>query len=150
MNPNFRDILSAFSGHQVEYLLVGAFALAAHGYRRATGDIDLWVNPTEANAKRVYAALGAFGAPLSQVTVRDFATPNIIFQIGVEPQRIDILTQLSGLDSFHEAWASREEVALEDLRVPYLSRHHLIQNKRATDRPKDRNDLLWLLGDSDA
>ena len=84
MNQDFRDLLAEFNARQVEFLLVGAHALAAHGHIRATQDLDIWVRPTQDNAKRVIEALRAFGAPLHDLTPKDLATPGLIFQIGVE------------------------------------------------------------------
>ena len=146
LNPDYRDILHIFSDEEVEYLLVGAYALAAHGYVRATGDIDLWIHANPLNAKRVIRALKVFGAPLAQVTEADFETPGIVFQIGVEPNRIDILTEISGVSDFKAAWDTRIEIELEGIRVPVLNRELLKQNKRSTGRPKDRADLAWLEG----
>ena len=85
MNPDFADLLLAFNAHEVRYLVVGAYALAAHGRPRATGDLDLWVEPSLANAPRVMRALAAFGAPLDQVEEGDFAKPGIVFQMGLPP-----------------------------------------------------------------
>jgi len=104
MNQDFRDLLAEFNARQVEFLLVGAHALAAHGHIRATQDLDIWVRPTQDNAKRVIEALRAFGAPLHDLTPKDLATPGLIFQIGVEPIRIDVLTAIDGVQ-FDEAWA---------------------------------------------
>ena len=98
LNPDYRDILSIFAEEQVKFLLVGAYALAAHGYMRATGYIDLWIRAEPANARRVMRALARFGTPLSQVTEADFSKPEIVFQIGLEPQRIDILTLIDGVE----------------------------------------------------
>ena len=126
LNPDYRDILSAFTEENVEYLLVGAYALAAHGLVRATGDIDLWVKANEDN-----------------VDARDFETPNIVFQIGVAPRRVDILTSIDAIE-FGEAWSERDEVEVEGLKVPVIGRRHLIRNKRATGRPKDAADAAWL------
>ena len=106
MNQDFLDLLRAFAAHDVRFLIVGAYALAIHGRPRATGDLDVWIDATDDNAARVYAALRSFGAPLGDVSERDFARPGIVFQIGVVPGRIDILTQLSGL-LFDEAWPTR-------------------------------------------
>ena len=144
LNPDYRDILQAFSDEKVEYLLVGAYALAVHGYPRATGDIDLWVNPTRSNAVKVMRSLVLFGAPLSQISKSDFETPDVVFQIGVEPNRIDILTQLSGVNDFNEAWSDRLDVTVEGLSIPVIGKALLIQNKRSTGRPKDLADLAWL------
>ena len=143
LNPDYQDILSAFNEEKVEYLLVGAYALAVHGLPRATGDIDLWVKRSLENAGRIMRALALFGAPLATVQEQDFVTPELVFQIGVVPKRIDLLTSISGV-AFDEAWPEREEIEIEAIRIPVISRQHLIQNKRATGRPKDETDARWL------
>ncbi|NBC00016.1 MAG: hypothetical protein GVY15_04070 [Bacteroidetes bacterium] len=145
LNPDYRDILFAFADAGVEYLLVGAYALAAHGQPRATGDIDLWVRPTSANAERVMQALNAFGAPLARVNAKDFEASEVVFQIGVSPRRIDILTSIASVD-FESAWADRLEIKLEGIVVPVLSREHLVQNKKAVGRPQDLADVDRLSG----
>ena len=143
LNPDYRDMLSALSAAGVEYLLVGAFALAAHGLPRATGDIDIWVRPSPENALRVLKALQEFGAPAFNLTIEDLSTLDLVFQIGVAPRRIDILTSIDGID-FDHAWPNRVSVELEGVTVPVISRADLITNKRASGRPKDRADLAWL------
>jgi len=100
MNQDFRDLLAEFNARQVEFLLVGAHALAAHGHIRATQDLDIWVRPTQDNAKRVIEALRAFGAPLHDLTAKDLATPGLISRSGC----IDVLTAIDGVQ-FDEAWA---------------------------------------------
>jgi hypothetical protein len=90
LNPDFRDILSEFTAADVEFLLVGAYALAVHGLPRATGDIDLWVRSSPENAQRIMTALARFGAPLADVTEQDFTSPGVVLQIGIAPRRIDI------------------------------------------------------------
>ena len=147
LNPDYRDILSAFAEESVKYLLVGAYALAVHGHVRATGDIDLWVENSRDNATRIMAALARFGAPLHEIEARDFETPGVVFQIGVAPRRIDILTTIDAVD-FEAAWSEREEVEVVGSKVTVISRRHLLQNKRATGRPKDRADAIWLEEDS--
>ena len=146
MNPDFRDMLSAFAATGVEYLVVGAYALAAHGMPRATGDIDLWVRSTPENAARVYEALGRFGAPLDQITVEDLSTSGIVFQIGVAPCRIDILTRIEAVE-FDEAWNSRLTTEVEGQTITVLGREHFLCNKRALGRPKDLADVAWLEGE---
>lgn len=146
LNPDYRDMLSAFEDAGVEHLLVGAYALAAHGQPRATGDIDLWVRPSPDNAGRVMQALQTFGAPLSEVSPEDFEKPEVVFQIGVSPRRIDILTSIEGVE-FSEAWEDRMEVEIEGVVVPVLSREHLIRNKRALGRTQDKADLERLEGE---
>ncbi|QXD13815.1 nucleotidyltransferase [Rhodocaloribacter litoris] len=143
LNPDYRDILSAFSDEKVEFLLVGAYALAVHGRPRATGDIDLWIRRSEENARKVLRALTTFGAPISGLSEADLTAPDMVFQIGVAPRRIDILTTISGVE-FDEAWEAREEVEIEGLRIPVISRQHLIQNKRSVGRLKDAADAEWL------
>ena len=146
LNPDYKDILSAFNDADVDYLLVGAYALAAHGLPRATGDIDLWVRRSAANAEKLMRALAAFGAPLAGIEEQDFLTSEVVFQMGVAPRRIDVLTSVTGV-SFEEAWPEREEIAIEGLQIPVISRRHLIRNKRSTGRPKDEADAIWLEGD---
>ena len=106
MNPDFVDLLRAFAGADVRFLIVGAYALAVHGRPRATGDLDVWIDATPENAPRVMQALAAFGAPLAEITEADFAPPGVVYQIGVPPGRIDILTELTGL-TFEQAWRDR-------------------------------------------
>lgn len=143
MNPDFSDMLSALSDEGVEFLVVGAYALAAHGLPRATGDLDVWVRPAVANAEHVLQALIRFGAPTDAIAVEDFRVGGIVFQIGVAPSRIDLLTAIDGVD-FEDAWRERVEVDVEGVRVPVISREHLLRNKQATGRPRDRADADWL------
>ena len=143
MNSDFKDLLSAFNAHGVEFLVVGAFALAAHGRIRATGDIDIWVCPSDENASRVLKALTAFGAPLHDLTATDLTTSGLVFQIGVAPVRIDILTGIDGVE-FAAAWSSRVETKIADQAIGVLSIEHMIRNKRAAGRAQDLADLEWL------
>ncbi len=143
LNQNFKDMLSAFGEAEAEYLLIGAYAMAAHGCPRATADIDFWVRPTRENATRVWKALETFGAPLSKVSITDFCTPDIVYQIGVPPQRIDILTSISGV-GFEDAWAERLTVCLEGVSVSVIGLRHLHANKLASGRAKDHQDAMIL------
>jgi hypothetical protein len=143
MNRDFVEMLSALSAEGAEYLVVGAHAMAAHGVPRATGDLDLWVRPSPPNAARVRDALVRFGAPLHDLTVEDLASRDMVFQIGLPPARIDILTSISGL-SFDDAWSRRLAVRIGSLQVPILSREDFIRNKRAVGRPKDLADIALL------
>ena len=140
MNPDFIDLLRAFADADVRFLIVGAYALAHHGRPRATGDLDVWVEPTPSNAPRVMTALASFGAPLQDLAEEDFARPGIVFQIGVPPGRIDILTELTGV-TFDEAWPGRDAGQFGDLTVNFLGREAFIANKRATGRAKDLGDI---------
>jgi hypothetical protein len=143
LNPDFRDILCEFTAADVEFLLVGAYAMATLGLPRSTGDIDLWVRADAANARRVFVALARFGAPMAGIAEADFARPGVVFQVGVAPQRIDVLTSIDGVE-FDEAWPSRRESIVGGVKVPVIGRDHLLKNKRATGRPKDRLDADWL------
>lgn len=143
MNRDFRDLLAAFNAHSVEYLVVGAHALAAHGHVRATKDFDVWVRANPANARKTLQALQAFGAPLQDLTENDLSEPALIFQIGVPPVRIDVVTSIDGV-SFAEAWPARLETNFGDQPVFVLSREHLIQNKHASGRAQDVADIEWL------
>jgi hypothetical protein len=145
VNRDFAEMLSALSEAGAEFLIVGAHALAAHGIARATGDIDIWVKPTQENAERVMRALIVFGAPLKNLTVDDLTKTDTVFQIGVEPCRVDILSGISGVQ-FADAWSRRLVLDIEGMSVPVLSRADFVTNKRASGRPKDLLDLE-LLGD---
>jgi predicted nucleotidyltransferase len=149
VNEDYHDILAALVEQEARFLVVGAHALAAHGYPRATVDIDLWIESTPENARRVWRALALFGAPLDDLEVQenDLARANVVAQFGLPPNRIDILTGISGL-SFGEAWQNRIEASLEGVRVPILGLEDLITNKRASGRDKDRADVNGLQGRS--
>lgn len=143
LNPDFRDMLSALSDEQAEFLVVGAYAVAVHGVPRATADLDLWVRPSAANAARVWQALARFGAPMSSLGLEDLQAAGVVVQIGVAPRRIDLLTSIDGVE-FDDAWANRRDVEVEGLRVPVIGRRHLITNKRAVGRPQDLADVARL------
>jgi len=132
--------LRAFVAADVRFLIVGAYALALHGRPRATGDLDIWVDPTPDNAPRVIAALTAFGAPAAELTAEDLSVPGVVYQIGVSPSRIDILTELTGL-TFNDAWADRIRRPFGDVDVDFIGREAFLRNKRATGRPKDLGDI---------
>jgi hypothetical protein len=139
LNEDYRDILHALSDEKVRFLLVGAYALAAHGYPRATMDIDIWVMPSPQNAEAVLKALRRFGAPLLNLTKEDLQEEGTVFQIGVAPRRIDIITAASGLQ-FEEAYARSLSVTIEGIEVRILSIDDIIRNKRASGRTKDLAD----------
>ena len=143
LNPDFRDMLSCLKDAGVEFIVVGAYALAAHGYPRATGDIDIWVNNSPANARKVLRALTSFGAPLSGITEADFTSRDAVVQLGVEPCRIDILTGIDGV-TFDEAWEAKLLVEVDGISLFVLSMHDLLRNKVASGRDKDQSDIAWL------
>ena len=141
--PDFRDMLSVLHAENVEFLLVGSYAVAAHGRARATEDIDIWVRPTVSNSQNVMNALLRFGAPTESLSAKDFQGNDLVFQMGIPPWRIDILTSIDGV-TFEEAWADRQEWTVEGLVVPVLGRRHLIANKKAVGRAKDLADVATL------
>ncbi len=140
MSPDFRDLLAAFNAHGVEYLVVGAHALAAHGHVRATKDLDVWVRPSRENASKIIRGLVAFGAPLHDLTEDDLTRPGTIFQIGVAPLRIDVITVIDGVE-FSEAWAERLETRFGGEPSAVLSLDHLVRNKKASGRLQDLADV---------
>jgi len=124
-------------------MIVGAYALGTHGYPRATGDIDIWVKPDIINSKKLYSALLRFGAPLGQIQIDEFSIEGVIFQIGVIPRRIDIITKIDGI-TYEEADEDKIIVEIEDLKIPVISLEKLIRNKIATGREKDQLDIKTL------
>lgn len=145
MNQDFVDLLHALCAHDVRFLVVGAYALAVHGRPRATGDLDVWVDASPGNAPKIMRALVEFGAPLHDVSAADFSRPGIVFQMGLPPGRIDVLTALSGL-TFDEAWPDRVSAMFGDVAVSVIGRDAFIRNKRATGRAKDLGDIEALDG----
>ncbi len=143
MNRNFEEMLAALFAAGAEFLLVGAHALAVHGVPRATGDLDLWIRPTPENAARVFEALVSFGAPVAEICIADLHTPDLVFQIGLPPCRIDLLTSIPGVE-FDSAWQNRVEIPVAGLIVPCLSRQDFVRNKRAAGRPRDIADVAML------
>ncbi len=149
LNNDYKEMLQSLQENEVRFLVVGAYALAAYGYPRATGDIDIWVEPTTENSKKILSALIAFGAPVSELTEQTFVEKGVIFQIGVAPCRIDLITHIDGVD-FPDAYASRENIEIEDFLLPFISKENLIKNKKSTGRDKDLIDARYLEENEDA
>jgi len=143
MNRDFVEMLSALNETGADFLVVGAHAVAAHGYPRATGDLDIWIRPTSTNARQVLSALKQFGAPISNISLEDLSQPQTVFQIGVSPCRIDILTSITGVD-FDQAWENKIEIRVNDLTVFCIGKQDLIQNKNVLARPQDLADVAAL------
>lgn len=142
---DYVDMLRALVDAGVEFLIVGAHAMAAHGVPRATLDLDIYVRASKDNAARVITALRAFGAPLSahDVSEADFERSGTVYQLGLPPNRIDLLTRISGVE-FEDAWVSRVVARIGDLEVPVIGRVPLLRNKRAAGRDKDLVDVRLL------
>jgi hypothetical protein len=143
INSDFRDLLRAFNEAGVRYLIVGGYAVMVHTEPRYTKDLDLWIEPEEANARAMLGALARFGAPTNDVTPADFLEPEVFFQIGVEPVRIDIMTSVTGL-SFADAWQRRVMIDFGEESAPVLCRDDVLAAKRASGRPRDRRDAKSL------
>jgi hypothetical protein len=143
MNQDFLDLLRALSDRNARFMVIGAYALAIHGHPRATGDLDIWVEPTAENAAKVYAALQDFGAPLADLSLQDLTTEGVIFQMGLPPRRIDIITKASGL-GFAEAWQHHATGRFGPLDCPVIGLDDQIINKTATGRDKDLVDASAL------
>jgi hypothetical protein len=137
--PDFAEMLRELSAAGVDFLVVGAHARAAYGEPRATKDLDIWVRPSEENAKRVWVALARYGAPLGDATMSDFASPGITLQIGIAPYRIDILTEITAVN-FDEAWANRTMSSFGGGTYPVIGKEEFIRNKRSTGRLQDMAD----------
>jgi hypothetical protein len=148
LHRDWKEFLKLLTSQNVEYLIVGAHALAHHGIPRYTRDIDVFVRVTADNARKLERVLQQFGFASLGIAARDFLNPGMILQLGVEPYRIDILTSLTGLD-FEEAWADRVAGELDGVPVSLLSAKSLRKNKLATGRAKDLADVEALL-DKDA
>ena len=140
LNEDYKEMLQLLLEEHVDFMIVGAYALGTHGYPRATGDIDIWVKPNNINSKKIYKALARFGAPLGQIQIDEFSTEGIIFQIGVIPRRIDIITKIDGV-TYEEADEDKIIVEIEGLKIPVISLEKLIRNKMATGREKDELDI---------
>jgi len=142
---DFSDLLVELTDAGADFVLVGGYAVAIHGHPRATKDIDIFVRATAENAKRVYAGLAAFGAPLQafQVNEEDFATPGGVLQLGVPPYRIDIITQATGI-TFEDAVSGCEGIEIDGRTIRVIGRWALIKNKRAIGRPQDLADVAAL------
>lgn len=138
--PDALDLLRAFCAREVRFLIVGAHALGFWAQPRATGDLDLFVEPSAENAARVLSALNDFGIPPTDLSESDLVTPGVVFQMGLPPHRIDLNTEQTGI-SFAEAWEERVVLACAGLDLPFIGRAAMIRNKRATGRPKDMLDL---------
>jgi len=146
IRTDFRELLELFNKHKVEYLIVGGYAQAFHGSPRVTGDIDLYVRPTDENAERILAALGDFGFGSLDLSKKDFTTPGMVVQLGVPPVRIDIITRVSGV-SWQQADAGKVPGSYGDVSVFFIGRDDFLANKRATGRAKDAADIEALGGE---
>jgi predicted nucleotidyltransferase len=145
INSDFRDLLRSLNAAGVKYLVVGGYAVMAHTEPRYTKDLDLWIRADLDNAQVLLAALSEFGAPIADVKPQDFTEPEIFFQIGVDPVRVDIMTSVLGLE-FEAAWSRRIEVDFSGVQAPVLCREDVLAAKIASGRARDRRDARHLRG----
>ena len=149
LNEDYKDMLQILLDNDVKFLIVGAYALASYGYPRATGDFDIWVEASKENSKKILSSLIRFGAPTTGLTEKTFIEKGITFQIGVAPRRIDLITDIDGV-VFSDAYFSRENIDMEELKLPFISKENLIKNKKSTGRDKDLLDVKYLEENEDA
>lgn len=143
VNPDFKDLFSAFCDADVRFLVVGAHAVIFHSVPRYTKDLDVWVEPTRPNATRAFEALARFGAPLDGVSVEDLCNTQTVIQLGIEPNRIDVMTDVAGIP-FEDAWNRRSTSTYGDVPIAVLGRDDVLHAKRAAGRPQDLLDIEWL------
>lgn len=145
LDKDFKEFVELLNSNNVEYLVVGGYSVAHHGFPRYTGDFDIWINPTELNAKRTEKALQEFGFGSFGLSYEDFLVPDKVIQFGVEPVRIDLLTTISGLKSFDRAFENRDRGVHGKLNINYISYNDLIINKKSTNRLQDQRDVEELI-----
>ncbi len=147
LNHDYKEMLSILLEEKVDFLLVGAYAMAVHGYPRATGDMDIFIRPNKSNAEKIYKALAKFGAPLNNISISDFRVAGTIFQIGVIPRRIDIINEIDAV-VFDDAFSNKIIVEIDGMKIPVLSKMDMIKNKESTGRDKDKLDCKTLKNES--
>lgn len=143
LDADLREFIELLNACDVRFLVVGAYALAYHGHPRYTGDIDFFVEPSQENAQRIAQVLERFGFAGTGLTAEDFTTTDLVVQLGVEPNRIDLMTSISGV-SFDEAWLTREYGEIDGLRLAFISKALLKLNKAAVGRKQDLADIDYL------
>jgi hypothetical protein len=143
LHPDFKDFLRLLNSHRVEYLVLGGYAVGYHGYPRATGDLDIWIALSEANAERTANTLHDFGMPEREVTKGLFSEKDRVIRMGVPPVRIEVITTASGID-FEQCYKNREVIDIDGIPVNFISLDDLKANKRACARHKDLEDLEHL------
>jgi hypothetical protein len=141
LDRDFREFIGLLNDHKVDYLVVGGYSVAHHGFPRYTGDIDIWIKPIFSNGQKMINVIEEFGFGSLGLTPKDFTLTDMVVQFGVEPLRIDILTAVSGLSSFDLAFTHRDEAKYNDLNINFIGYHDLIKNKVITNRLQDQRDV---------
>jgi hypothetical protein len=137
LKPDFKDFLRLLNKHEVKYLIVGGYAVMKYTEPFYTKNMDIWIEATAENAERTYQALREFGAPMADLAVQDLTQPHIVFQFGMAPARVDVMTSIDAV-IFSEAWKNRVQTSLDDIPVSIISLDHLMQNKRSANRDTDK------------
>lgn len=140
INQDFKEFLQSLNANKVEYLIIGGYAVAFHGHPRYTKDIDIWINPTNPNINNLLQALKDFGFASLELKIDDFLDPDQIIQLGYPPNRIDLLTNLAGVD-FETCYRNKIEVSMAGISVTFIDLENLKKNKKATGRHQDLADL---------
>ena len=140
LDRDFKEFLALLAANKVDYLIVGGYAVAFHGHPRYTGDIDIWVKPSQENAAKLRKALEGFGFDAEPLAELDFESETIAFHLGVPPVRIDILNRIAGV-KFDQCFENKVEIEIETLRINYISYQDLLTNKKASGRLQDLSDL---------
>ena len=143
LKPDFKEPLRLLNRHQVTYLIVGGYAVMKYTEPFYTKDMDIWIDPSPENAQRTYTALVEFGAPMADLTIHDLAQQQVVFQFGMAPVRVDVMTSIDAV-TFGEAWKHRVQTHLGDIPISIVSLQHLIQNKEVADRDTGRIHLARL------
>ena len=139
-SQDFSEFVELLNKHNAEYLIVGGYAVGLHGHPRYTGDLDIWLNPTEENAIKILKCVNEFGFSSFNLKVEDFTKEGNIIQLGYPPLRIDLLTEIDGV-SFSDCFENRKVVDIDDLKVNFIGYQDLLKNKKETGRPKDLDDI---------
>ncbi len=139
-NQDFKELFKILNEENVEYLIVGAHAVIFYAEPRYTKDMDIWVNPTPENAKKLWGALSRFGAPLKDISITDFTDKDIIYQIGIAPNRIDLLMGIAGVE-FRDAFKNKQDSTYDGVKISLIGKKDLIKAKKTSGRKKDLLDL---------
>ena len=143
LHPDFKEFLKLLNSHDVRYLLVGGYAVGYHGYPRATGDMDIWIEMSESNSKRVVSAFLDFGMADEAISEDLFLEKNKVIRVGVPPVRLEVITSASGVD-FNECYTNREVIEMDGVPINLISIQDLKKNKYAAGRHKDLADMEHL------
>lgn len=139
-SQDFREFIELLIKNKAEYLIVGGYAVGIHGHPRYTGDLDIWLNPTQQNAELILKSVNEFGFSSFKLTIEDFTKSGNVIQLGYPPLRIDLLTEIDGV-TFNDCFENRKEVTIDNLKVNFIGYQDLLKNKKESGRPRDIDDI---------